>query len=191
MDFKIWRSTRGDDFCVIKDPDIEKSFELNKGVPRLGSMKEPARCNMDPAFPKEIRLSDNLYGATMPVISLRLKQILESAGKNKVEYLPVDLFNHKGRKEPEQYFVLHPLDVLECINLEGSGVEWNNITPDRISRCKGLVLNHSAIPENYTIFRPKFWGKLVLIRQDLVDMLLQKDLTGLVFRPVDGYTGIG
>jgi hypothetical protein len=154
-------------------------------------MEAPARCNMDPAFPKEVRLSDNLYGATMPVISLRIKQILESFGKNRVEYLPVELFNHKGRKEPNEYFVLHPLDVLDCINLEASGVEWNNITPDRISRCKGLVLNHGAIPGDYTIFRPKFWGKIILIRQDLVDILQKEDLRGLSFRPVDGYTGIG
>jgi hypothetical protein len=187
----IWRSTRGEDFCVIKDPQIAKSFELNKAIPRLESMDEPARCNMDPAFPKEVRLSDNLYGATMPVISLRLKQMLESSGTNRVEYLPVELVNHKGRKEPNGYFVVHPLDVLDCINLEASGVEWNNITPDRISRCKGLVLKQDAIPGDFTIFRPKFWGKIILIRQDLVDMLQKADFTGLFFRPVDGYTGIG
>jgi len=187
----IWRSTRGEDFCVIKDPEIAKSSDLTRGITRLKSMEGPARCAMDPAFPKDVRLSDNLYGATMPVISLRLKTFLESAVKNNVEYLPIELINHKGRVEHSEYFVMHPLEVVDCINQEASGVEWNRIAPDRISRCRGLVLNSEAIPGDYNMFRPKYWGKLILIREDLVEALLKTDLTGLFFRPVAEYKGIG
>jgi hypothetical protein len=191
MEFKLWRSTRGDEYCVITDPEIEDGFELDEGVPRLETMEGPVRCRMDSAFPKEVRLSDNLYGASVPIVSLRLRQMLESAGTKRIEFLPIELINHKGRKEPSEYFILHPLEMLECIDLDASGVEWNSIAPDQISRCRGLVLNHDAIPGDYKVFRPKFWGGNILIREDLVDKLIKADFSGLSFRPVDGYTGIG
>jgi hypothetical protein len=187
----IWRSTRGDEFCVVQEPNIEASSDLDRGVPRLRSMEVPARCNMDPSFPKEVRLSDNLYGATMSIVSQRLKTALEVSKQNRVEFLPVEVVNHKGRVEEREYYILHPLDMVDCIDLVASGVEWNRIAPDRISRCKSLVLNPKAIPECFSIFRPKHWGRLILIREDLVEKLRRLDFEGLYFRPIEEYKGIG
>jgi hypothetical protein len=191
VEFLIWRGDRGNEFCVIKEPEISNSWELTRGIPRVATMPSPARCTMDPSFRKEVRLSDNLYGATVPVISLRTRDVLEAAVSDRVEFLPVEVVNHKGRVEPATYFILHPLDVVDCIDKEASGVEWNSIAPDRISRCKSLVLKKDAIPENAKLFRPKYWGKNIFVRQDLADALQGAGLTGLYFRPAEGYKGIG
>ena len=191
MEFLLWRSDRGDDFCVIKEPEIEDSWELDDAVPRLEKLSNPVRCRMDPDYPNEIRLSDNLEGGTVPVISNRTKEILETVVRNRVEYLPAELINHKGRVEPAQYFVLHPLDLVDCIDTEASGVQWNRISPGQISRCKSLVLKPDAIPANFTLFRLKHWGSNIIVREDVTEVLEKADLTGLYFRPAQGYKGIG
>jgi hypothetical protein len=191
LEFFLWRSDRGNDFCVVEEPDIEDSWELSDGVPRLAAMDGPFSCTMNPSFRNEIRLSDNLYGASVPIVSRRTREILESAVSNRVEFLPIAVTNHKGRVEPEEYFVLHPLDITDCIDTEASGVEWNRIAPDQISRCKSLVLKNEAIPATYKIFRPKGWGDNILVSKDIVEALQQAGLTGLYFRPAEGYTGIG
>jgi hypothetical protein len=191
LEYFLWRSDRGEEFCVIEEPDISKSWELTKGMPRLETLSSPIPCKMNPAFRKEVRLSDNLYGASVPVISRRTREVLEASTTNRVEFLPARITNHKRRVEPEEYFVLHPLDMVECIDTEASGVEWNRISPDRISRCRTLVLREDAIPADFKIFRLAHWGSSIIVRQDLAESLQGAGLTGLSFRPTEGYTGIG
>src|ERR1700678_4306420 len=145
LEYFLWRSSRGEEFCVIEEPDISKSWELTKGVPRLETLSSPIPCKMNPAFRKDVRLSDNLYGASVPVVSRPAREAIETSANNRVEFLPARVFNHKRRVEPEEYFVLHPLDMVDCIDTDASGVEWNRISPDRISRCRGLTLKEDAI----------------------------------------------
>jgi hypothetical protein len=192
MNFLLWRSQLREGFCVIKSPAIEHIWELDDGISRISDFPADASCRMDPKFPRDIQLSDNLYGADVPVISRKLKEILEKEVlHNKVEYLPVRIINHKGRVASKDYFILHPLDVCDCIDVEKSGVLWNQITSDLISGCSSLVLKDEAIPDEYKLFRLKYWGYNILVRRDLVDTLNTAGLTDLVFRETAGYTGLG
>ncbi len=192
MDFLLWRSQLKEGFCVIKPPNIEDIWELNDGISRISDFPADVSCRMNPKFPRDIQLSDNLYGARVPVISRKLKELLgKEVLHNKVEYLPVQIINHKGRVASKDYFILHPLDVCDCIDVEKSGVGWNQITSNQISSCNSFVLKDEAIPDEYKLFRPKYWGKNILVRRDLVDTLNTAGLTGLVFRDTAGYTGLG
>ncbi|SRR6266511_2134357 len=192
MDYSLWRSQLSERFCVIKEPEIEDIWELDEGISRINNFPLDASCKMNPRFPNNIQLADNLYGAVLPVISLKLKENLErEVAENRVEYLPVRIINHKGRVASESYFILNPLDVYDCIDLDRSGVEWNKITSNLISYCKGLILKEKSIPEGYKLFRPKYWRSNILVRRDLVETLTKMGFTGLVFRETAGYKGIG
>jgi hypothetical protein len=191
LEYFLWRSNRGEEFCVINDPEIDDIWQLSDGVPRQNAMDSPAPCRFDESFPKEIALADNLYGATVPVISRRTKEAIVAFIPTGIEYLPVRIINHKNRPESEEYFVLHPLHVVDCIDTDASGVEWNQISHDQISSCKSLVLKHESIPETCVLFRLAHWGENILVREDLAQALRGAGLTGLYFRPAAGYTGIG
>jgi hypothetical protein len=192
MDYLMWRSDPDEGHCIIKDPPVEKIWQLDEGVSRAANFPDDMSCEMDPRYPKNIQLSDNLAGSVLTVISGKVKAILEKeAAANRVEYLPVQIINHKKRLASKDYFILHPLDVCDCIDLDKSGVEWNRITANLICACKGLVLKEDAIPPDYKLFRLKYWGYIILARSDLVDKLKGAGLTGLVFREAKGYTGIG
>lgn len=192
MDYLMWRSELQEGFCVIKDPPVEKPWELDEGISRIATFPPGVACEMSPRFPKDIQLSDNPYGSALTVISGKVKDVLEKEVRaNRVEYLPVQILNHKKRVASTDYFILHPLDVCDCIDPEASGVEWNRITPGLITACKGLILNGKAIPQDYRLFRLKYWGFNILARSDLVDQLNAVGLSGLAFRDTKGYTGIG
>lgn len=192
MDFFLWRSEYNEGVCVIKDPPLDAPWELDEGKPRLAEFPEEMPCAMSSSFPKDLALVDNLYGSTLTVVSARLRDVLlANAPHHRIEFLPVQIVNHKGRSASKDYFVLHPLEIVDCIDQKKSGLEWNQITANLINGCRGLVLNHEAIPESLFIFRLKYWGENIVVRQDLADKLTSAGLSGLSFLPVLGYTGIG
>lgn len=192
MSYKIWRAMYRESYCVIEPPEIDDEWQLDEGISRAADHPEDVQCVMDPEFPYDIQLADNLYGAGVPIVSSGIKQFLEGeVRQNRVEYLPVQIVNHKGRVAAEEYFILHPLDVCDCIDIERSGVEWNSITSGLITACGGLVLKDGAIPEDFKLFRPKFWGVNILVRNDLVASLSARRFVGLYFLEAEGYTGMG
>ena len=80
--FVIWRASYEEGFCVIQRPEgIDKAYQLDKGVSRAEGWHSDIICRMDPEFPKDIQLADNLYGAGLTVVSNRIKAIAHQ-GKN-------------------------------------------------------------------------------------------------------------
>ncbi|MCC6418737.1 MAG: hypothetical protein IT429_10920 [Gemmataceae bacterium] len=192
MSFLLWRDAYEEGFCKVNAPQgIERLFELSRGVSRAAGFPDDAYCEMDADYPKDIQLSDNLYGTSYAIVSLRLRQELEKAGVANVEFLPIKILNHKGRVASKDYFLMNPLTVCDCIDVDKSGVKWNAIAKDKISRCAGLVLRADQVPPDCRMFRPKFWTNLILVRTELADQLSAAGLLGLVFRKPQTYKGIG
>lgn len=190
--FFIWRASYKDGFCVIQPPEgIIKSYQLNRGISRAEGWSPDTVCRMNPEFPKDIQLADNLIGTGLAVVSDQMRELLIKEEINNIEFLPVTILNHKGRVASNDYSIMNPLDVIDCIDLDGSIVKWNLIKKDLISGCKQLVLKEDAVPIECKIFRPKFWPTEILIRTELVEKLFSAGFTGLYFKDPLEYTGIG
>jgi len=141
-------------------------------------------------YPKDIKLSDNPFGSSYFVISNRVREALTLlAGNSNVEFLPVSILNHKGRLASKDYFIMNPLDIVDCIDQEKSGVVWNAINPNMISSCEKFVLKEDAIPENIGVFRPKFMLTSILIRREIAAKLSAPEMTGVFFVEPSKYTG--
>ena len=189
--FFIWRASYEEGFCVLQSPEgIEKAYQLNRGIARAEGWPSDVVCRMDPEYPKDIQLADNLYGTLYIVISNRIKQLLLSEIVSKVEFLPVSIRNHKGRIASKDYFIMNPLDVVSCIDLDKSFVRWNHIKNDLINSCNQLVLNEDIIPESCKVFRPKFLPTEILISDELVEKLKNANFTGLNFVNPLEFTGV-
>lgn len=192
MEFWLWRNATQDGYCTIKTPSMERVWELTQGISRIEEFPDGIECRMNPQRPKDVGLADNIRGAVFPVISGRLRRALEpEITQNRVEYIPVRIINHKKRLASDDYFVLNPLDVIDCIDKEASAVEWNAISPGSISYCKGLILKENAIPAGFRLFRLMYWPNNIMIDGDLVASLKTMGLSGLVFRAATGYDGLG
>ena len=169
---------------------VEDDFEIDDGVQRLKGWPADAFAAMDARFPKDIGLADCLYGASFLVISLNAKRFLENEDVTKVEFLPIKIINHKGRVASEDYFVVNPLEIVDCIDKDASEVELDSIDTGAISGCAQLVLRKEVIPPHFKVFRPAFWSGLILIRRELAQRMTAAGLTGMEFIEPHEYTGL-
>lgn len=191
MTYLRWSSTQAPGYCVIRIPTFDDK-PLNLGTALQDTWPDDVTTVMREDYPDDIDLADNLYGSYHPIISEPLKQWLEQEiTDGSIEYLPITIINHKGRAEPDPYYVLHPRTLIDCIDQDASEVEWNPLDPDEINDCEGLVLNEEAIPGDCRLFRLTHWGSVILIRSDLADAMKAKGFTGLRFPEAEGYDGIG
>jgi hypothetical protein len=190
-EFMVWDRTYKEGFCVItKLEGFKEQWLLLDGVSLAGKWPDGVTFKMSPQYPKDINLSDNLYGGSYRVISGRLKEALTPLlGKSKVEFLPASILNHKGRVASKEYFVLNPVDIVDCIDVEKSGVVWNSIDPSAISSCEKFVLKEDAIPEEAIMFRPKSFTDTILIRREIAKQLSSGELTSLSFLDLSNYRG--
>jgi hypothetical protein len=192
MSFYLWRTTYTEGFCVVNAPKgIEKSSQINKGMTRAEGFPDDAYCRMDPEFPKDIQLSDSLYGTVFLIVSKALKEGLEKEDVRNVEFLPIRVVNHKARTASKDYFIVNPLTVIDCIDTAKSGVTWNAIAAKKIDYCKKLILQEDRVPPECLIFRPLYWPNLIVVRRELADKLNEGGFTGLSFIEPKTYQGMG
>ena len=191
MKYLRWASEYEEGYCVIATPKIDIDKELREGQRLEEGFPGDVTCPMSDDFPDDINLGDNLFGSIYPVISEKLKHfLLSKLPEGNVEFLPVSIVNHKGRTEPDNYYFIHPLVLCDCIDINASEVEWNELAPDTIADCMGLVLRENVIPDNLKLFRLKSWGDIIIIRSDLAEELEQAGFTGLYFPEAEGYDGL-
>jgi hypothetical protein len=191
MSFVVWRpGISKDGICTIRPVrGVGKSFQLFVGVSRSNGWPTDASCAMDPAFPKDIELADSLYGASLVVISGKARQFFEAEGVSRVEFLPLRILNHKGRTASDDYFIVNPLEVCDCIDEQQSKAERNPISPESIFRCDQLVIRDVAVPTECKTFRPERWRDLILVRREIAERA-KVQLSGLNFIEPARYTGL-
>jgi hypothetical protein len=190
-EFLVWRLGRmTDGICKLRPPSgIEDVFEIDDGVSRLTNWPSDASAKMSDRFPKDIALADSLSGASFIVISGKVKAFLLEAGAKDVEYLPIKIINHKDRVASDDYFILNPLEVIDCIDQAASGARADSLDAGMIDGCKQLVIRETEVPADRIVFRTKFWSGRILIRRRVADAMIAAGLTGLQFIEPAKYTG--
>ncbi len=188
-EYEIWEANPSGTFCTLGPlENVEDEFEIKRGVSRAEGFPSDASFEMDPAYPKDIQLADNIYNLEgLPVVSKGLKEVVEGRQPKETEFLQVAIINHKGRVASDEYYILNPYGTVDCIDKEESDIEWNEIEKDLISSCFGLVLDESRVDFERLMFRPRYVPTIVLVRGDLADELTEAGFSGLRFTPVDEF----
>lgn len=190
--FLVWvPGSFGRGICVLSGAKgFEDAFEIDEGVSRAADWPAGAHATMSKKFPKDIKLADSLVGCTHVVISVRVKNVLEEAGASNIEFLPLQIINHKGRIASPDYFILNPLESIDCIDMAASGAKMNPLDPGTMYGVAQLVLREDAVPPKTLVFRTKSWTGVILIRRELAAKLLEAGLTGLRFIEPSEYKGL-
>ncbi len=189
-DFLVWKTAYMDGMCVIGPPNgIQKGWQLRHGISRLDGWPVDVFCKMSDEFPDDLEIGDSVHGATVLVVSKRLKEFVVGSVADNLEFLPLKIKNHKGRLASNECFILNPLTLLDCINIEASGVNWNNIDKNAISTCAQLVIDSKRVPENSKLFRLTQMPSVVVISADLAGALEREEFMGPYFVPTEEFTG--
>ena len=100
-----------------------------------------------------------------------------------------EIINHKGRLEAAEYFIVNPLDVIDCVDREASETKADILNKKMIRSCKRLVLREDVIPTELKIFRLGFWSGRIIIRRELADSMQAAGLTLMKFFEPEKYKG--
>lgn len=180
-DFFVWDSKDEGNTCVLSViQKVEKTGRLCRGVELLNGWPPDAYFQMDPEFPRNIGLADNLLSASgLVVISDPLRQFLEGKSAANIQFLPVGIMNHKGKLVPGSHFILNPILPQDCLDLGKSEPAYYNVSPTEIRRVKRLVLDPKRIDPEVSIFRIKNFWSPVVIKAQLANAILAAGFSGL------------
>lgn len=188
MTFLIWAGDEAEGHCTLDGEPYDRGIHVGESVAKR---HQRFSFRMSDDFPDDTQLSDN-FDVSPIVISAKLKRYLQKQLKNEhIEYLPVSILDHAGKLAAEDYFILHPTDVVDCIDLEASKVSWFDKKHKNlgIQLCKGLVLKPEVAP-SLRVFRPAHWAHYIMVDEALARAILKKGFTGLFFVFATGFNGI-
>jgi len=190
IDYVFWAPRRLENVCQLVDlQGVEREWELDEGVSRSASFPDGATLRMDPNYPYHMLLADNLLNTERLIVaSGRLKTFLELRRLAEVEYLPVKVLNHKGRPVDVQYYIIHPVSPIDCLDLEQSGPTWSAIDTTRIKALNRFVVIESKIEKERELFRPKYFHRATLVKRALAEAIDKEGFTGIRWFELDQFT---
>jgi hypothetical protein len=187
--YVIWKYKHVRSAVVLKKmTGLEDVYRLKDGVPLVEELSGPVSFHMHPDFPNDLLLLDNVRNIDKAAVtSRRLKEAIESRNIPHLEYLPVTIVDHKRRAASKDYFIVHQLEPVDCLDREESDFVMSDIVPDEVDTVRKLVLDEKRIPGDRQIFRLKGFGDIILVRRDLADVLSAGPFTGLTWLDIRNY----
>jgi hypothetical protein len=192
MDYLIWRNAKGAAgvAALLPPHGVADAWELNRGVSRSAGWPTDVASKMNERFPKDIALADSMDATGVTVISRKLKDFLVAADVKNVEFLPLKIMNHKGKVAADDYSIVNPVGLVDCIDTQASGAKFNALKPDMMLSCKQLVLKADQIPSDAVIFRPKSMPTIILMQAALAKKLTSAKYSGFLFKEPAQFKGM-
>jgi hypothetical protein len=169
------------DACTL---DLIQGITNNAALRYGGSFNErfpdDAVFHMSAAYPHDMLLADNLNNLDgLIVASLELKRALEAHEVAHVEYLPVGVIDHKGKRRDEPYWIIHPTDPVDAFVAEQSGVTWSSVNKSEALFIERLIIDERRIAEDRALFKLAHFPDITLVRRDLAAAITSREFTGL------------
>jgi hypothetical protein len=187
--YLVWDSKTVPNVCSLSDfKGVDDDYALTKGVSQAGGFPPDAAFTMDPDFPNHTLLADNLINLNcMIVASKRLKEFLEMQNLAKVEYLPVKIIDHKGRPVSPEYFIIHPIEPVDCLDVARCEPTWSRIDKSAINRVKRLCLNEEKVGAQRLLFKPHSFFNVVLVHRNLAQAINSQGFSGISWIELENF----
>lgn len=188
-DFVIWGAGNVAHAAIMRDlKGFDDEFGLTIGKPLLQGFPTDVEFHMDPDFPKDIVLADNVENENMVVlVSEAVHRFLLARQLAKVEYLPVTIVNHKGRPASTGHVIVNAVEPVDAIDMERSELEMSEISEGYIDTVDKLVLDPKRIPADRHLFRLKGLRRAMLVRRSLAQAIDQQGFKGFGWIEIDDY----
>ena len=160
---------------------FEKGYQIRNGVPRAEGWPSDVSLEMSKDFRKYTLTPDcvnSINAAT--IISERVVEFLREKELPNVEYLPVTILNHKGKAVDTPYFILHPVHLVDCLDVDACQTTFGLMSKKNYEKIGSFVPDESKCDDLPPIMRIAGLSFHVAVHRDLA-------------REIDdaGFTGIG
>ena len=118
--FFVWTAKIEPNAAVLVDmKGFEKDYELDVGKPQSASFPSGVTLCMDSRKPTHTILIDSVKNTQgVVIISETMKVFIEQQMLTDVEFLPITIIDHKGRKLDDSYYIFHPINNVDCLDLK-------------------------------------------------------------------------
>jgi hypothetical protein len=185
-DFVYWKSSTVKDVAVVtKLYGVQDVHDMAYGLPIAHRFPDTAEFRFDPEFKRNTLLADCLINvASMLLCSARLKDFIAAKNPEKVEYLPVRVVDIKGKPVDAPFFIVHPIEPVDCIDFAQSQVKRSAVDPDSILTVQHLEIDSSKVAPARLLLRPKGYANVILIRRTLMADIEAAGFTGAGWREI-------
>ena len=183
-DYLVWDTAKVTGGVVLHSlENVEKRYQLVRGVSRAVGWPADAHFTQNPDFPKATGLVDTPINTDRVVVaSRRLCDLVRLDGATSVEFLPVSIRGVSGTVLSADYFIVHPVDSPACLDMTRSIVEISPFDRDEIDSVSSLTIDDTKVPPDRDILRPNPYCDVVVVRKRLADRLSAAGFTGLSWR---------
>lgn len=169
---------------------VQKKFLLHKAVPLLATFPAEAAFHMNPDFPSDLVLPDNVRnGALAVLVSARVQQFLQAWPVPAVEYLPVKIIDPQGQVASHRHVIVNPVDPLDCIDRAQSVFTPGSLVPGSIERFEKLVIDPDRVPAERLLFRMRGFGEPIVVRRELAETMAEQGFSGLDWKDSAEFSG--
>jgi hypothetical protein len=188
-DFLIWQYRSVPGAAIFTElRGFEDIFRFDTGQPLRAEFPGEAAFHMNPDFPNDQLLADNVGNSLQTVlVSARLQKAVVELGLGDVESLPVSIFNHKGRLAGSTHVIVHPVGWVDCIDLAQSAYKPHRIVKGKIDKVTKLVIDSQRVPADRQVFKLKGFSTPVVVRRAFAEALTQGRFSGLEWQEVEDY----
>ncbi len=148
--------------------DHESNLRIRAGLSVADTVASDCSIHCDPSEPDRTIFVNHLENIGCHVIvSERLKDFLVSQALPNVEYLRLKVYNHKDRPISQSYYIVNPINPIDCLDLDTCVVTWKTerqIRPKRMEAFETDPIKCAALP---ALFRAQTLSKYLLIHRDL------------------------
>ena len=165
---------------------VHDSAYMSLGESFKDRFPSTAAFHFNPDFKRNTRLVDCLINVmNMMVCSERLTDFIRSKKPDKVEFLPVTIFDMKDKPVAASYFIVHPIDPVDCIDVAASDVTWSVLDPTTIRYAEHVEIDEARVPPQHLIFRPKSFPGMLLLQRELALDIEKADFTGFGWNEIE------
>jgi hypothetical protein len=178
--YVVWKAKYvPNSFVLDKMSFVEDTWEIVEGIPRSQSFPSGVTHTVSQEYPNDMLLVDVFRSPhRMILISPALKDFFEKKNVKQVEYLPVAILNHKG-KPADDYFILHPIHPVECLNIKESEAKWDYMDDTTIGPIKQIIIDETQVDPELQIFKIKYLYDIIIVRRDLAEAIDALGATGI------------
>jgi hypothetical protein len=142
-------------------------------------------------IPRNPKLADfHFLKESAPVISERLKNVLESLNLKDMQFLPA-IIRDKSGEEHSGYYIIHVVNLIKCMDKEKSVWEPNVYQPGEAFSVDKLVLDNEVLDkiplEERLVFAVWENSLKVLYHYSVVEKLLEIDPKGMTIYRLSKY----
>lgn len=169
---------------------IDFSVELNRGISHAHDFPNDVTIKMREDRPDDTVLPDSITNVeNLTIISKKLKDSMESREITDIEYFPITILDHQNKPVDDQYFIAHPINNIDCLDIDACSPRWCEFNSDWMRKVKALVILPEKVPSNRAFFRPRHYDGTPIVNKDFADALAKESFTGIGLAPVTNFKG--